>query len=66
MCEGRIAQLVEPSAHNRSVVGSNPTAPTTKDQNAIKEFLEKIIVTYTDRGKIDSPDRHITIQTTNV
>ncbi len=28
MRSGRIAQLAEPSAHNRSVVGSNPTAPT--------------------------------------
>ena len=31
--EGRIAQLVEPPAHNRSVVGSTPTAPTTNTES---------------------------------
>ncbi len=28
ICGGPIAQLVEPPAHNRQVVGSNPTRPT--------------------------------------
>ena len=28
-CEGPIAQLVEPSAHNRLVPGSSPGGPTT-------------------------------------
>jgi hypothetical protein len=62
--QGRIAQLVEPSAHNRSVVGSNPTAPTinTAATDQKQQFLEKTTFVHTKRGEHNTPGRRISIQ----
>ncbi len=49
---GRIAQLEEPSAHNRSVVGSNPTAPTmAKDDQEQAESSLKRLLLYIRQGR---------------
>ena len=47
---GSVAQLVEPPAHNRSVSGSSPGAPTKKERRRVMDFR------YPIENKSDTPD----------